>query len=73
MALSVYCPHGGYDEVDYVTTLEGIRVIMEEGRGMGAKDFFVGGDLHTELRGPECRGGGEDEVTYEKNYVGCIY
>ena len=64
---------------------------MKEGKAMGAKDFFVGGDLNIELKleggredfegldsadwyglyRPECRGGGEDEVTYDKNDAGC--
>ena len=44
MILSVYLPHGGYDVENYVTVLEDIRVIMEESRAFGAKDFNIGGE-----------------------------
>ena len=30
--------------------LEVVRVIMEEGKAMSAKDFFFGGDLDIELK-----------------------
>ena len=63
------------------------RRIMNEGKKMGAVDFYIGGDINIELEledsgedlqgldgidwygmhGPECRGGGEDVITYEKN------
>ena len=45
MILSVYLPHGAYDEENNVAWLEDIRVIMKEGRALGAKDFLVGGTL----------------------------
>ena len=34
--LSVCVPHGGHDEEDYI-----VKMIMEEGKGMGAEEFFV--------------------------------
>ena len=34
-------PHGGYDEEDYIATVDGIRVVMEEGGAMNAKDFLL--------------------------------
>ena len=46
MILSGYLPHGGY----YVTVLHDIRVIMEEGRALGAQDFFICGDISIELK-----------------------
>ena len=50
MILSVCLPHGGYDEGNNVATLEDIRITMEEGGAMGAKDFFIGGDINIELK-----------------------
>ena len=32
-------PHCGYDEEDCITELELVRIMIEEARGMGAKDF----------------------------------
>ena len=63
--------------------LEVVRIIVEEGKKMDAKEVLIGGDLDIELklelkleggsedfvgldRMAECRGGGEDVVTYEK-------
>ena len=43
MILSVYLPHGGHDEEDHVTALEGVGVIVEEGRAIDAKDFSTDG------------------------------
>ena len=57
MILSGFLPHGGYDEEDYITELEVGKTIMEEGRAMGALDFFIGGDLNIELK---LEGGSED-------------
>ena len=48
--VSVSARGGGYDEEKYVTTLEGVRIITEEGRATGAKDFFIGGDINIELK-----------------------
>ena len=31
MVLSVFVPPGGYDEVDYITMLELVKIIMDEG------------------------------------------
>ena len=39
-----------YDEEDYATAVEGVRAIMEVCRAMGAKDFFIGGDLNIKLQ-----------------------
>ena len=50
MILSVHMPHGGCDEEDYITELEVVRIIMEEEKAMGAKDFLIGGDLNIELK-----------------------
>ena len=43
---------------DYVTALEGVRVVMEEGKAMGAKDFFFTGGDHNIDR--KLEGGSED-------------
>ena len=45
MILSVCTPHGGYDKENYITELETVKVIMVEGKKVGAKDFFIGGHL----------------------------
>ena len=50
MILSVYLPHSGYVEEDYFATLEAVRNIMDEGKKLGAVDFFTGGDLNIELK-----------------------
>ena len=57
MVKQPYMPHCGYGEEDYVTALEVVRVIMEEGMAMGAKDFSICSDLNTELK---FEGGSED-------------
>ena len=87
MLLSVYMPHSGCDEVYYIEALESVKVTLTEGKGAGAVDFFIGGDLNVELKldtadgehqgldsielygmyVPECKGGGEDTIAYEKN------
>ena len=48
--LSVYLPHSGFDEDDYFATLETVRNIMDEGKKLGAVDFFIGGDINIELK-----------------------
>ena len=48
--LSVHWLHGGYAEEHYVNVLQDTRGIVEEGRAIGAKDFFIGGDINTELK-----------------------
>ena len=40
MILSVYLPHGGYDEEDHVALLQGVRVIMEEVKGTGRQELL---------------------------------
>ena len=50
-------PRGGYDEEDYITELELVQIIMTEGKRMGAKDFFIGGDNNI---GFKLEGGGEE-------------
>lgn len=50
MVLSVYMPHGGYDEENYIAELEIVMIIIEEVKKMGAKDFFINGDLNIELK-----------------------
>ena len=50
MIKSVYMPHSGYDEEEYITTLDVVREIMLEGKNMGAEDFFIGGDINIELK-----------------------
>ena len=46
MVFSVYMPHGGYDEEDYITELELVKITMEEaragGRGEGGEGFLGG-------------------------------
>ena len=60
MLLSVYMPHSGRDEVDYIEPPELVRATLMEGKRMGAVDFFIGGDLNIELKlcfaGDEHRG-----------------
>ena len=50
MILSVYMPHSGRYEKEYIATLEAVRDIMSEGKNMGAVDFFIGGDINIELK-----------------------
>ena len=42
MLLSVYMPHSGYDEVDYIEASESVRATLTEARSEGAVDFFIG-------------------------------
>ena len=49
MILSVYMSHGGYDEENLFTDLETVKIIMEEGKKMAAKDF-IGRELTVELK-----------------------
>ena len=49
MLLSVYMPHSGYDEVDYIEALESVRATLTAERREGAVDFSIGGDLNIEL------------------------
>ena len=58
MVRSVHTPHGGFDEEDDIVELEPVKIVMEEGQGMGAKFLFlIGGDFNIELK-LEARGGG---------------
>ena len=41
-------PLGGYDEEDYISELELVKIIMEEVRALGATYFLIGGDLKIE-------------------------
>ena len=50
MLLSVYMPHSGRDEVDYIEALGAVRATLVEGKRMGAVDFLIGGDLNIELK-----------------------
>ena len=50
MLLSVFMPHSGRDEGDYIEALDMVRATLTEGRKAGAVDFFIGGDINTELR-----------------------
>ena len=43
MILSVYMPHGGYDEENCIAELEIVKIIIEEGKKMEAKEFFICG------------------------------
>ena len=63
MTLSVYLPHGGYDDEDYATTLEGVMIIIKEGRAMGVEDFFIGGDINIE---PKLEASSEDFECLDK-------
>ena len=49
MLLSIYIPHSGRDEEDYIEALETVRAALTEGRKAGAVDFFVGYDLNIEF------------------------
>ena len=49
MLLSVYMPHSGNDEVDFIEALESVRATLTGGKRSGAVDFFIGGDLNLEL------------------------
>ena len=57
MILSVHLPDGGYDEDHYIIELEVVRISMQEGKAMGTKDFFIGGDANIELK---LEGGSKD-------------
>ena len=46
---SVYVPHSGRDEVDYIEALESVRATLMDGKRMG-RGFFIGGDLNIELK-----------------------
>ena len=48
--LSVYMPHSGRDEEDYIEALESVRATLTGEKRAGAADFFIGGDLNIELR-----------------------
>ena len=48
--LSVCMRHKGYDEENYIVS------VMNEGKEMGAVDFFVGGDRNRELELEGCGG-----------------
>ena len=39
MLLSVYMPHSGRDEVDYIEALEAVRATLVEGKN-GSRGFF---------------------------------
>ena len=47
--LSVYMPHSGRDEEDYIEALETVRATLTEDRETGATDLFIGGDLNIEF------------------------
>ena len=49
MVLSVYMPHGFF--AARRTTLELVKMIMEEGKALGTKDFLIGWDLKIKLDG----------------------
>ena len=86
MLLSVYMPHSGRDEEDYIEALETVRATLTEGRKAGAVDLYIGDDSNIEMKrgnadedlqgldsiewygmyGPDCKGGGEDIIIYEK-------
>ena len=87
MLLSVFLPHSGRDEEDYIEAFDTVRATLMEEKKQGAIDFFTGRDLNIEftldnvnedlhcwdivdwygMYGPECGGGGEDRIAYEKN------
>ena len=41
MLLTVYMPHSGHDDEDYIATLEAVRSIMNEGKKMEAVDVYI--------------------------------
>ena len=54
-------PHGGCDEEDLIAELELVRVIMDERKKMGAKDFVIGQrystlSSHCKMRREELQG-----------------
>ena len=57
MILSIYVQNSGCDEEKYIAKLEIVKMIMEEEKDMGAKDFSIGGDLNIEHK---LVGGSED-------------
>ena len=72
MLLSVYMPHSGRDEEDYIEALETVRTIScdsnielklgnadEDLQGLDSIKWYG-------MYGPECKGGGEDVITFEK-------
>ena len=50
MLLSVFMPHSGRDEEDYIEALETVRATLTEGRKAGAIDFIINGDINIESR-----------------------
>ena len=50
MILSVYMPHGGYDEEDHVAELELVKVIMEEGKKIGISSSAVSSTWNSNMR-----------------------
>ena len=38
------------DEEESIVELELVKIIITKGKKMGAKDFFIGGDLNIELK-----------------------
>ena len=49
MLLSVYMPHSGHGEVDYIEALESVRATLMKGKKMGPLDFFIVGDCKLKL------------------------
>ena len=49
VVLSVYLPHSGHDEEDYIEALETVRATLTDGKKAGAVDFSVGGNIDIEL------------------------
>ena len=49
MLLSVYMPHSGRDEEDYIEALETVRATLTEGKKAGTVDFTIGGDFNIEF------------------------
>ena len=46
----LYMSHSGHDEEDCIATLEAVRNNMNEGRKLGAVDFYIGGGINIELK-----------------------
>ena len=66
LLLSVYMPHSGRDEEDYIEALETVRATLTEGKTAGAVDFLF---AVTSILNLGYRGGGEDTIAHEKNEV----
>ena len=58
-----------YDEENFFTELEIVKVIMEEGKEDGSQGFFIGGDLKIELGSGEGEFQGLDSLDWYDDQI----